>query len=666
MACCVFTALIMNGIIRACDKLDLQLFNIRYNDADELKYMESTDNQEGSASGHISIRGMTCSSCATQIEQELQKLEGVFRASVSLTLGRAIVSYNHAQITPARMIECVDSTGYKSTWGSSNPQDVLRHLHMSEKLEQLRSAIRSASLEAALILVLEKVAFSMATTRFGDYLSQSLLYFTLITLSFKIQVCDAWSIHSQAWAQIKRRFATMETLLSLSLLSGVLLCLLEYLTTDLMASNGAYAVSGSFLTVVILAGRYLEALLRREANSNLVALYDLQSQKNTYLLEGSLMSLPATLLKKGDRIVLVPGAPIPCDCYIISGSSLIDEATITGEPEPVKKGIGDFLLSGTRNLARRLTVVVVLDHTESSLSKIIETISSSTDQRPEGTKPLEQLMSKFVSTVLILALITGLSAAYRFRRTSCSHALVVAFEKAMTVLAAACPCGIGLAVPSAALAGIDAAHGRGILLGGGIRTMETVSQVTDLVMDKTGTLTSGNLRVVGNYLDPKSNFRGSLCFRLLAASEVEDARVHPVAKAIFKWALENSRSEKSSTEPDTLAATRNLRQVLGTGLQCEVEVAPDNWVMVHVGTSQFLLDNDIRLPIVVDCDDKHSAVFFAFNRQFQGYLFIQDSLREESQTIVEALRREGLDITISTGDTAVEADRVSRQLSTLR
>lgn len=184
--------------------------------------------------------------------------------------------------------------------------------------------------------------------------------------------------------------------------------------------------------------------------------------------------MPASLLQKGDDIVIPPQAVIPCDCFLVDGSSAVDESSITGESIPVIKNVGDFLLAGTKNLSRQLRAVVSQDQTESSLARIIKGVAVATEQRIDGSEPFTVLTKYFVSLVLCLAGVTFLITFKNREFGPVLPCFTGACERAATILAAACPCAIGLATPSAVMAGIDVAYSQGTLISGGIRTMSTL------------------------------------------------------------------------------------------------------------------------------------------------------------------------------------------------
>lgn len=206
----------------------------------------------------------------------------------------------------------------------------------------------------------------------------------------------------------------------------------------------------------------------------------------------------------------------------------------------------------------------------------------------------------------------------------------------------------------------DIAHSQGILLGGGIRTMRALSTTTHVVMDKTGTLTQGHLGVVSHRFAEDLKLNRQLCYRLLAAAEFEEARVHPVASAVFKWALTKAQGRPSELVPET----RNLRRVLGMGVSCEVKGHSDEWIAVHVGHESFLSSNNI----IVTPDTKDSGrsaaskVHFAFSNRYAGSVIVRDTIRPNASSVVTKLLESGRQVTMLTGDNDEEAARISSSL----
>ena len=279
----------MNRLIKACDAFDFRVFQIKYND-DEEESCAPIESEEVKAFEmcRISIGGMTCSACVSSITKELEGIEGVFRASVSLALGRASVSYDLAATSSEQLLKVIREAGYEATLGERSVEETIERLRQSHELEHLRVAISSASICATIILALEYIML-LPGVGILSLLLPRIHNLVLLALAFRVQIWDAWSVHSRAWSGTSKYNATMDSLLSMSLLLGLFLTTMH---SFLQSSPDAryYASSGSFLTVVILTGKYLEAVLRKEGNSNLVALYELQAEKETYRFSQSKVS----------------------------------------------------------------------------------------------------------------------------------------------------------------------------------------------------------------------------------------------------------------------------------------------------------------------------------------------------------------------------------------
>lgn len=385
------------------------------------------------------------------------------------------------------------------------------------------------------------------------------------------------------------------------------------------------------------------------------------------------------LLRPQDEVIIEPGSIIPCDGYVIEGTSLVDVSTLTGELMPATKKPGDFLMSGTRNLTSCLTVIVSMEQRESSLEKIIEGISSATDEKATSNGAIDTLTAYFVRTVLM---ITCLSFCWTYATTSLSPSsfdrINIACERAMAILAAACPCALGLATPSAVMAGLgrqsvcrmfleliefaDAGWSRGIILTGGSKVMESLEKLTQVVMDKTGTLTEGRLSVCkSGYSNNHSIAMSKLCMYLCVA-ERHDARRHPIARVAFQWALSQLDDEQKKLQ--NRAELRSFSNQLGKGIFCEVKLPNDTqWHTVHVGNQTLLREDGIEVTDPLGGLERFTTtVYIAIDRQYTAFLALEDTIRPEAASVIEHLRTRGMEVTMLTGDVEEEARRVSKTL----
>lgn len=298
MACCVLTAFVMNRLIHVCDTFDFRFLQIKYNDdeGDACAPAELAEEKSTSETCRISIDGMTCSACTSSITSHLERIEGVFRASVSLALGRATVSYDTVLTTPKEMVAAIQDAGYDADLGAKSVDETIDRLRQFYELHDLKAAVSSASVCSMLIMGLEYMPALSLNGRSSPKVRYILACLVLL-LAIRVQIWDGRSIHMRAWIRRGKQRANMDTLLSLSLLLGLGLAVLQ-LVVGSSENMQSHASSGSFLTIVILAGKYLEAILKRESNSNLAALYELQTEKETYRLTGTNVSYPLVAMHR--------------------------------------------------------------------------------------------------------------------------------------------------------------------------------------------------------------------------------------------------------------------------------------------------------------------------------------------------------------------------------
>lgn len=655
----------MNRIIKACELFDVKILDIQYNEFDDgFVRWEAPENASRFISTRLTITGMFCGACAGNIEKAIQGIEGVDRVTVSHSLERATVVHDVLKVPAKSLVATIEDLGYGAVLGERSAEQNLQLLERTEELRSLRSSFQSAATLASVIAGMEQLRFFLSRTSWGRH-STSSLQLAGFFIALWVQVFDSRWIHKSAWSRGRLGNFTMDTLISLSLLLGMSLSVFNLALRGLNDGQ-THFTSGSFLVTIITAGRYLDTLLKKKNVTNFAALYKMQAEAALVKVRKDGAYVPAALLRRQQEIEIEPGFIIPCDCYVIEGTSTVDQSIMTGEAVPVRKSTGDFLLAGTRNLSHPLIALVNKEQCDSSLDQLIDSISSSTEHKMDGQEGVETITTYFVLTILVL---TALGFFMAFTRNAISALPLVdrinfASERAMTILAAACPCALGLATPSAVMAGIDAAWSKGVLLLNGGRTIDNLSKLTHVVMDKTGTLTEGRLEVTAVNFTPQFVSRQNLCYRLLCAAEREEAQSHPVGKAVFQWAL--NQLDKEDKRLQGKAATRNLSNVPGKGISCEIEGPHGVWYQVHVGNSDFLLENNISTSLLTNSQSKTTLsgtiAYFAINHTLAGILELQDMIRSNASSVISELQSLDLQLSMLTGDTAGEASRVSSQL----
>ena len=664
MACCVLTALFMSRLISACEFLDIGILNIQYNDFDdgpEHANLIEINSNERSITSKVTIEGMTCAACVSSIEQALSTLDGVERVAVSLHLSRATVV--HQQKVPIdQILTAIESRGYEAKLGERTAQENLEVLERNDEIQGTRRAFTDAAILSSSISMLEGLNW-FRLSPVAIYLIRLLT----AALAIWIQVFDGRVIHSSAWQGRLALSLTMDTLVSLSLALGIGLSLFNVALFGLGTSR-VYWSSISFLTTVVVGGRLLDLILRKQSSATFARLYELQTKSTVVRLrkrnnEGLVNEkyVDAAALQPGDEISIDPGSLVPCDCYVLEGRSMLDQSTLTGESVPVSKGPGDFLMSGTVNCSSRIYAIVYKAQEDSALECLISSISTSTESRMLDSNT-DLIISRFVSIILAIA-IFGFALTWRSatsRQERAVLALNAAFERAMAILASACPCALGLATPSAVMAGLDACRLRGVVVKQGIRTFQLMSRLTHFVLDKTGTLTTGKLSVTGIEGSFDEAHRMLVC-----VAERDSAQCHPVAQAVFQWTF-SSLSESHRCRVSQ-AQTFATPQSSGNGIEVRVQVlSSDHGSVVHAGSERFLLQNGIDWSCSgTQCSKEGNQILVhcAVNHQYIGTIRLQDTVRREAPSVVAYLgQKMRLNMSLLTGDTESEAQRVSKQL----
>ena len=588
----------MNRLIKACEVLNLHIIDVHYNQFDDgpVPGNSKAAAEEVVIASKFSIEGMTCAACTGVIESAVSSLDGVDRISVSLPLGRATVVHNPSQVSTSDIVIAIEGAGYQAKMGQRTAQENLELTQHSKELEKLRNAFSSATMLSSTIVGLEWISNVALVTRYRPIVQSGIM-----ALGTWVQLVDASWVHDSAWSAGVKSL-TMDTLISLSLLLGLALSFFNVSLFGLTSAQ-TYLSSGAFLTTVIIGGRYLDHLLRRRSASNLANLYRLQTESTIVKVRKNGISnreekagrteaataMPTALLRPQDEIIIEQGAVVPCDCYVIEGRSMIDQSTMTGESFPVNKGPGEFLVSGTRNVSYDLVAIVVKEQQDSALEQLVNSISSATETHSQEGGG-DALTSYFVRIILLLTLVGFCWTFLRSSGLSPPHQVRVASERAMAILASACPCTLGLAAPSAAMAAIDVAWTRGVILKGGLETIDLLNKLTHVVMDKTGTLTTGKLSVASS-----TSTLQSFHYMLICAAERYEAYTHPVAQTVFQWGFSQLNDDERREQNDVVI--RDHVAEPGKGVSCEARLPSDaSWHTVHIGTASYHHENDILIP----------------------------------------------------------------------
>ena len=598
----------------------------------------------------LPIAGMTCASCANRIERKLNKLEGV-TASVNYATEKATVDFDPAAADQAALVDAVEAAGYRAVVPTEAPKVSGDGADAgADATAPLRQRL---TLSAALALPV--VLISMIPALQFDYWQ-----WLALQLATPVVVWGGWPFHRAAWANLRHGTATMDTLISLGTLAAWLWSLYALfigdagmvgmtMTFDLIPEPGdgadeIYLEVAAALTVFILAGRYFEARAKRRAGAALSALLELGAKDVAVLDDdGVERRVPIEELRVGDRFVVRPGEKVATDGVVEQGTSAVDQSILTGESMPVEKQPGAEVAGASVNAGGRLVVRATKIGADTALAQIARLVTAA----QSGKAPVQRLADR-VSAVFVPAVVALALATLAFWLAAGEPA-EFAFTAAVAVLIIACPCALGLATPTALLVGTGRGAQLGVLIKGP-EILESTRRVDTVVLDKTGTVTTGRMAV--GAVTVAEGFDRAQALRLVGA--LEDASEHPIARAIAKVA----RQEVGTLPP---AVDFDNREGLG------VEGVVDGRRVV-VGRPALLADRGIAMPPELDRAalaaerEGQTAVAASVDGRAVTVLTVADAVKETSAEAIGALRELGLRPLLLTGDNATTARAVAARV----
>jgi Cu+-exporting ATPase len=463
----------------------------------------------------LPIAGMTCASCAGRVERALRKVPGVEVATVNLANERAHVQVS-SRIDPAVLIEAVDKAGYTASLeqDSKVQQADQRKRHDTERWHLIVAVVLALPLVAPMIL-----------QPFGLHgMLPAWLQFVLAT---PVQFVLGARFYAAAWKALRAGAGNMDLLVALGTSAGYGLSVYQWLTAAPGTMPHLYFEASAVVIALVLLGKYLESSAKRQTASAIRALKALRPERAIMLVDGQEVDVAISSLSIGDRVVVKPGERFPVDGEVVEGQSHADEALISGESLPVPKQPGDKVTGGAINGEGRLLIDTRALGAESVLARIIRLVEAAQSAKAPIQHLVDRVSQVFVPVVLLVAMAT--LAGWLLAGASLENALI----NAVTVLVIACPCALGLATPTAIMAGTGVAARHGILIKDA-EALQRAHEVTAVVFDKTGTLTSGTPNVTHMVVDPAFGADENALLQLAGA--LQRGSEHPLAKALLDMA----------------------------------------------------------------------------------------------------------------------------------
>jgi len=596
----------------------------------------------------LSLGGMTCASCAARIEKRLNKLDGV-EASVNYALERAAVTFDPS-VSTDELVGAVEAIGYSAkvvgdepasgSAGSGSGSDGSGSGGGGEDDLALRT-LRGRLIGSTVLTVPVFFLAMVSSLQFDSWQWLSL------AMAAPVVLWGGWPFHRAAWLNLKHAAATMDTLISLGTLAAFGWSLYALFIGEAgdpamrmkfdftpSAGSGANEIYLEVATVVItfiLAGRYFEARAKRRAGAALRALLELGAKDVAVLRDGAEVRVPIEQLAVGDRFVVRPGEKVATDGVVEDGTSAIDASLLTGESVPVEVGPGDAVTGATVNAGGRLIVRATRVGSDTALAQIAKLVTEAQNGKAAVQRVADRISAVFVPVVVALAI--GTLGFWLANGAAASSA----FTAAVAVLIIACPCALGLATPTALLVGTGRGAQLGILIKGP-EVLESTRKVDTIVLDKTGTVTTGQMSlvdvVVGEGTDRAEVLR--------LAGAVEAASEHPIAQAIAAGA---------AAEVGSLPEVESFESVQGLGVQGVV----DGHAVV-AGRVRFLADWGLHLsgPLAAALADAEgqgqTPIVVGWDGAVQAVVVVADTVKPTSAEAVASFKRLGLRPVLLTGD----------------
>ncbi|HLT28709.1 MAG TPA: heavy metal translocating P-type ATPase [Myxococcaceae bacterium] len=598
------------------------------------------------------IGGMTCAACAMRVEKKLNKLPGV-TASVNYATEKAHISAP-VELDTSVFIDQVLQTGYtaelpapRATLSEAPPptEAAERGGHDPELTALRHRLIGSVVLSVPVILWSMVPAWQFTYWQWAS-----------LTLTAPVVVWAAWPFHRAAWTHLRQGAATMDTLISIGTLAAFAWSLyalffgtagvpgmVHPFAFTVSHSDGAghiYLEVAAGVTMFVLAGRYFEKRSKRQAGAALRALLELGAKDVAVLREGVEQRIPVEQLRVDDTFVVRPGEKLATDGVILSGRSAIDTSMVTGESVPVEVEAGDAVTGGTVNTSGRLEVRATRVGADTQLAQMARLVEAAQSGKAEVQRLADRIAGVFVPIVIGIALATLIGWWVIGGSAS------MAFTTSVAVLIIACPCALGLATPTALLVGTGRGAQLGILIKGP-EVLESTRRVDTIVLDKTGTVTSGKMTL--HAVHASSGVERAELLRLAGA--VEHASEHPIARAIARQAQE---------EVGALPEVTDFRNLAGRGVEGTVEGR-----RVQVGRTSMLAEQAMHLS----ADLSHAkaeaegqgktAIVVGWEGEVRGVLVVADTVKASSAEAIAQFRRLGLRPVLLTGDNRAVAEHIA-------
>jgi Cu+-exporting ATPase len=637
----------------------------------------------GAAKVTIPVSGMTCAACSGRVQRALEKQPGVQGAAVNLMLRNATVEFDPASTTPDALVEAIRATGYEAELARPDrtafEEQEAQDRAQAEEYRELRLKA-GVSFAAALVAMVVSMPL-MAAGEHGDHgatvdpfmrwamgwlnpalegampwlyrVPAPVLSYGLLVLTLGVMAWAGRHFYTRAWAAFRHHSADMNTLVAVGTGAAFLYSVAATVAPGFFVARGVapdvYYEAVVFIIALILMGNAMEARAKRQTSAALRSLAGLQPRTARVLRDGAEADVPTEEVRHGDVVVVRPGERVPVDGEVVSGSSAVDESMLTGESLPVRKAPGDRVIGGTVNRTGAFRYRATTLGADSVLSQIVKLMREAQGSRAPIQRLADRISAVFVPVVISIAI----AVFVVWFVTADAAPAVRAFAATVAVLIIACPCAMGLAVPTAVMVATGKGAEAGVLIKGG-EALQRARDVGTVVLDKTGTVTEGKPTVTDLALAPGA--RGAVVasedelLRLVASLEASSE--HPLADAVVRHARERGLA---------LAEAEGFDAVTGRGAVGVVDGRA-----LAIGNALLMRDYAVDTePLRADADrlasQARTPMYVAVDGRLAGLVAVADPIKPSSRAAIERMKRMGLEVVMLTGDNRRTAEAVARE-----
>ena len=601
----------------------------------------------------LKLRGMSCASCASNIEEAIRSVPGVSDCNVNFGAEQATVKYDPQKVSIDKIQDAVDAAGYSATplqdEMGTGEDDEEKAARKAESRDLMRKVVVGGLISVILIVGSLPMMTGIKLPFIPAWLHNAWLQ---LALTAPVQFWCGYSFYTGAWKAFKRHTATMDTLIALGTSAAFFYSLFATLFPGFFINQGlmpeVYYETAAVVITLILLGRLFENRAKGQTSDAIRKLIGLQARDARVIRDGQEIDVPIQDVQVDDIILVRPGEKIPVDGEVVEGTSTVDEAMVTGESLPVKKQLGDEVIGATINKTGSFKFRTTRVGKDTVLAQIVKLVQQAQGSKAPIQRLADQVTGWFVPVVIAIAILTFVIWF------DVMGNLTLALVTTVGVLIIACPCALGLATPTSVMVGTGKGAENGILIKGA-ESLELAHKLQTIVLDKTGTITEGKPTVT-DFVSVHQGAQKELKLIGLAAA-VERNSEHPLAEAVVRYA------ESQRVKP---GEAKDFEAIAGSGVQA---IVSDR--QVQIGTQRWMEELGINPARFQEHKANWEAqgktvVWIAVDGAIEGLMGIADTLKPSSQEAIRSLKQLGLEVVMLTGDNRPTAEAIAREVGIVR